>query len=64
MIVGWVQYYGENQQNSLYEFSNLEKVLIQYGTASSWCVSCPLVLVLVHFNFNLVSSVLDPFQVG
>ena len=30
------------------------------------CVSCPLVLVcfLVHFHFNLVSSVLAPFQIG
>ena len=30
------------------------------------CVSCPLVLVcvLVHFRFNLMSSVLAPFQIG
>ena len=32
----------------------------------SWCVSCPLVVVcvIVHLHFNLVSSVLVPFQIG
>ena len=41
------------------EFQN-----ITFGTRQ--CVSCPLVLVcvLVHFHFNLVSSVLAAFQIG
>ena len=34
-----------------------------YGSTGLLCISCPLVLVrvLVHFHFNLVSSVLVPF---
>ena len=46
--------------------SNLDKVMWWALFMEQRCVSCPLVRVrvLVHFHFNLVSSVLAPFQIG
>ena len=35
---------------------------LENPTAVQWCVSCTLVL--VHLHFNVVSSVLAPFQIG